>query len=99
MSGKNEEEQREKIKKIEAYFHFDCVISPYSLGEELNENYKKLGKEPSYNDYLLNDLNKLCICNAIFMCKGWEYSKGCRVEYALANALEIEILHEREFLY
>lgn len=40
--------------------------------------------------------NQLKKCNAIFMLKGWQYSKGATIEHNKAKQLGLEIFYETE---
>lgn len=47
--------------------------------------------------YGLNQcLTLLSKCNALLLCRNWQTSKGCIVEYAYAKARKIPIILERE---
>lgn len=75
------------------YPEYEWIVTPKEVAEEL-ERYYKIGyrKTPSYKDYLLNDIEKIAHCDAIFMCCLWSQSHGCQAEYAFASAIGIEIL-------
>ncbi len=53
-----------------------------------------LPAEASYNEHMLRDLEMLAECRAIFMLKGWENSKGARIEFAEAVARKKTIMFE-----
>lgn len=48
----------------------------------------------SWCDYMKQDIIKLLNCSAIYMLKGWRRSKGARLEYRIAKALEFKIIYE-----
>ncbi|MGN1239328.1 MAG: DUF4406 domain-containing protein [Paludibacteraceae bacterium] len=75
------------------YPEYERIVTPKELAEELEIYYKICyGKKPSYKDYLLNDIEKIRHCDAIFMCRLWSQSKGCQAEYAFAQAIGLDIL-------
>lgn len=66
-----------------------------SLGwEAVNPLNNGLPAEASYNEHMLRDLEMLAECRAIFMLKGWERSKGARIEFAEAVARKMTIMFE-----
>lgn len=52
------------------------------------------GKNPSYADFICADLRALADCDAILLCNGWQYSKGCRIEHFFAGMFGKIILFE-----
>lgn len=54
------------------------------------------GKNPSYVDYLCSDLQALAGCDAIMLCDGWQFSRGCRIEACVAKEFGLQIMHERQ---
>jgi hypothetical protein len=51
-------------------------------------------ENPSWEDYMKNDIAKLMKCNCIVMMKGWENSRGAPIERALAKEFGMQILDE-----
>lgn len=52
------------------------------------------GKNPDYFDHLCADLRALADCDAIYLCKGWQFSRGCRTEATFADTYGIQIMSE-----
>lgn len=46
---------------------------------------KDLSEEEKYAWYMGEDIKRLLLCDAIFMCKGWSRSIGCSIERAVAQ--------------
>lgn len=44
--------------------------------------------------YLVKSLDNMTKCDAAFFCKGWEYSRGCKLEHDIAKAYGIKIIYE-----
>ena len=62
------------------------VITPF----DVNEN----GDEDSYARKMGNDIEALLECDAIYMCEGWQHSKGCMAEFEVARVYGKEIIME-----
>lgn len=54
------------------------------------------GENPVYADYLCADLRALSGCDAIMLCDGWQFSKGCRIERTFAEEFGKQIMYERQ---
>lgn len=54
------------------------------------------GENPVYADYLCADLRALSGCDAIMLCDGWQFSKGCRIEANFAKEFGKQIMYERQ---
>ena len=62
------------------------VITPF----DVNENEDK----DSYARKMGNDIEALLECDAIFLCEGWQNSKGCMAEFEVARIYNKQILFE-----
>ena len=51
--------------------------------------------QDEYPKYMGEDIEKILECDAILMCDGWEYSKGCQLEHRAAELFDIEIIFKR----
>ena len=64
-------------------------VNPCDLNKILNP------ATTTYSDYMAVDLALLSVCDAIYMLKGWENSRGAKAENLTAQANdEIKILYE-----
>ena len=63
------------------------VITPF----DVNENEDK----DSYARKMGNDIEALLECDAIYMCEGWQNSKGCMAEFEVARVYGKEIMFEK----
>ena len=43
--------------------------------------------------WLSKSLQKLALADTIWLCEGWEYSKGCNIEFACAIQYGLGIMH------
>ena len=48
----------------------------------------------TYDEHMLRDLEMLSECSAIYMLKGWRYSRGARLEFKIAKNLGFKIIYE-----
>ena len=62
------------------------VITPF----DVNENEDK----DSYARKMGNDIEALLECDAIYMCEGWQNSKGCMAEFEVAKIYNKKIIIE-----
>lgn len=87
ISDLDERKQREKADMIKACLSRQghTVVNPFEICA---------GKNPEYIDYLVYDLRALYGCDAIYMCDGWQNSKGCNVERFFATTYGKKILYE-----
>lgn len=51
--------------------------------------------DKTWTDYMKYDIRQLLDCSAIYLLKGWRKSKGARIEYRIAKALDLVIMQER----
>ena len=62
------------------------VITPFDVCPEPDKPY-------SY--YMGKDIEALLECDAIYLCEGWQNSKGCMAEFEVARIYGKEIIFER----
>ena len=60
------------------------VVNPF----EVCNSYQLL----EYNEYIGKDITALLDCTHMVLLQGWENSKGCRIEKAVAETIDIEII-------
>lgn len=90
ISGR-EKEARQKADSIKS--------SLSRLGYEVVNPFDVYaGENPDYMDYLASDLIALSTCDRIFMCRGWQTSKGCRLEKSFAEIYGKKVLFETVML-
>ncbi len=61
------------------------VISPFEI---------YAGKNPTYTDHILANLEKLFECDAVYICNSWRESKGCRIEHKVAEEFGKVFMYE-----
>ena len=62
------------------------VVTPFDICPESDKPY-------SY--YMGKDIEALLECDAIYMCEGWQNSKGCMAEFEVARIYNKQILFEK----
>lgn len=67
-------------------------VSPLSINNQNKENIFKTKHLAA--KFLGNDIYHLLNCDYIFMGKGWENSKGCKLEYYVAILYNKKIIYE-----
>lgn len=78
---------RELAEKLKALGHepvnpFDKPEAPQGLSEK-----------EKYAYYMGEDLKRLLTCDAVFMCKGWNLSRGCCTEEFVARMYGIKVCY------
>ena len=94
ISGHDLEEVKAKTRDIRACLLWDelgiekglDIITPFDVCSEPDKPY-------SY--YKGQDIEALLECDAIFLCEGWQNSKGCMAEFEVARIYGKEIIFER----
>lgn len=68
------------------------VVNPVGIAKFVEHLYSY----PSYNDYMRNDIQHLMLCDKIYMLRGWQKSKGARLERKIAKAFGMKIIYQRK---
>ena len=102
MTGKSEEEilatRQKEIDKIHQLFDTDGVEINIIAGY-IDDATRKHFKEHVSDDinwdifWLSQSLERLAMADMIWLCDGWEYSKGCNVELECAMQYGISIVY------
>lgn len=89
ISNQDEAEVREHASKIKNTLERSGhkVVTPFDVNP---------GENPEYVDYLVCDLRALHDCDAIFLCSGWQFSRGCRIERNFAEEFLKQIMYENQ---
>ena len=45
--------------------------------------------------FLAKSLENMSLCHTVYFCKGWEKTRGCKIEHDVAIAYGLEILYEK----
>lgn len=80
------EERKVYAQKIEnALSEFFNVVNPFKNGIPDTEDWRV---------HMKKDLQDLLTCDVIFLCKDWEKSKGCKLEFDVATSAGIKVVYE-----
>jgi len=84
----------DKAEKQLAKLGYD-LLNPHKIGEELNLRFFEMGKVPTYEDYLKEDIiQMLAKCDALLVLPGWRNSKGSKLEIANALACGLDVFFD-----
>lgn len=87
ITGKEKEarEKADKVKTMLSKMGWE-VINPFEI---------YVGASASYGQHLGADVTALIDhADAIFLCKGWENSPGCRIEHFVAQEMKKKVIFE-----
>jgi hypothetical protein len=71
------------------------TLNPHKIGEEVNLRFFEIGKVPTYEDYLKEDIiQMLAKCDAVLVLRGWRNSKGSKLEIANALACGLDVFFD-----
>lgn len=87
ISGLDIHKQREHADRVKAALSRagHKPVNPF-------ENY--CGENPTYKDHLQYGIRALMDCDAIYLCSGWQFSRGCRIEACVAKEFGLQIMKE-----
>ncbi len=82
------------FEKVERNFN-DAEIRLQEQGYEVvNLLDNGLTKDHSWSEHMRTDLKLMLDCDAIYLLKGYQDSKGAMIEYDLARLLHFEIIEQ-----
>lgn len=97
MNGKTDEEimvTREKATKELEAAGYEVVNTLFT--DEWFDSGKMKSREivkiPLF--YLAKSLENMSLCNAVYFCKGWEKTRGCKIEHDTAVAYGLDVIYE-----
>lgn len=97
MAGKSDDEIR-KIRELAisvlADRGYDVVNTFFTDDWYRRENMEARGVVQIPLCFFAKSLEKMSLCHAVYFCKGWEKTRGCRLEHDVAVAYGLDILYE-----
>ena len=97
MAGKSEEEikeTREKAIKVLEEKEYEIVNTLFTDEWYSDEKMKERGVTQTPLCFLAKSLEKMSLCHVVYFCKGWEQTRGCRLEHEAAVAYGLDIIYE-----
>lgn len=97
MAGKSEEEivaTRERAIKVLESKGYEIVNTLFSDEWYSQENMKKRGVVQIPLCFLAKSLENMSLCHVAYFCKGWEKTRGCRIEHEAAKEYGLTVLYE-----
>ena len=107
MTGKSEEEilatRQKEIEKIHQSFDADGVeinIIPSYIDDATRKHFQKYTSDDINWDifWLSQSLERLAMADMIWLCEGWEHSKGCNVELECATQYGLDIVYSEHIM-
>lgn len=90
MTGKDLAEQRLRAERLAEVIKEQGhePVNPFDTPEPP----KELSESERYAYFMGEDIKRLILCDAIYLCDGWMFSKGCQAEYEIARTYGLTIL-------
>jgi hypothetical protein len=97
MAGKSEEEivstRNAAIKALEGE-GYEIVNTLFTDEWYSKEQMTARGVVQIPLCFLAKSLENMSLCHAAYFCKGWENTRGCKLEHDAAKAYGLEMLYE-----
>ena len=97
MAGKTQEEiVATRERAIEALERRDYEVVNTLFTDEWysKEKMEERGVVQIPLCFLAKSLEKMSLCHAAYFCKGWEKTRGCKIEHDAAIAYGLEVIYE-----
>lgn len=98
MAGKSEEEivdTREKAIKFISKKGYKLVNTLFTDEWYSKAQMESRGVVQIPLCFLAKSLESMSLCHAAYFCKGWENTRGCKIEHDAAVAYGLEIYYEQ----
>lgn len=99
MAGKTDEEIAETRRKAIAVLEeqgYEVVNTLFTDEWYSHENMTARGVVQIPLCFLAKSLENMSLCHTAYFCKGWENTRGCRLEHEVAKAYGVKIIYEEE---
>ena len=97
MAGKTDEEiieTRERAIKALEEQGYEVVNTLFTDEWYSNKSMKERGVVQIPLCFLAKSLENMSLCHAAYFCKGWEKTRGCRIEHEAARAYGLTVIYE-----
>ena len=97
MAGKSDEEiinTRNRAIAALTERGYEIVNTLFTDEWYSQKSMKERGVENIPLCFLAKSLENMSLCHAAYFCKGWEETRGCRIEHEAAKAYGLTIIYE-----
>lgn len=97
MAGKTDEEiieTRERAIKVLHEKGYEVVNTLFTDEWYSEESMRERGVANRPLCFLAKYLENMSLCHVAYFCKGWEKTRGCKLEHEAAKAYGLEIIYE-----
>lgn len=98
MAGKTEEEikeTRERAIQVLREKGYEIVNTLFTDEWYSKESMEERGVVQIPLCFLAKSLGSMSLCHAVYFCKGWENTRGCRIEHDAAVAYGLDVIYEK----
>lgn len=99
MAGKTEDEivaTRDRAIKALEDRGYEVVNTLFTDEWYSKENMEERGVVQIPLCFLAKSLENMSLCHAAYFCKGWEKTRGCKIEHDAAVAYGLEVIYEEQ---
>lgn len=99
MAGKTEDEivaTRDRAIKVLEDRGYEVVNTLFTDEWYSKENMEERGVVQIPLCFLAKSLENMSLCHAAYFCKGWEKTRGCKIEHDAAVAYGLEVIYEEQ---
>ena len=97
MAGKTDEEivaTREAAIKVLKEKGYEIVNTLFTADWYKKEQMESRGVVQIPLCFLAKSLENMSLCHIVYFCKGWDKTRGCKIEHEAAVAYGVDILYE-----
>ncbi len=97
MARKTEQEikqTREKAIRVLKSKGYEIINTLFTDEWYSSEKMKERGVVQIPLCFLAKSLENMSLCHAVYFCKGWEKTRGCKIEHDTAVAYGLKIIYE-----
>lgn len=98
MAGKTNEEIIEARDRAVAFLKengYEVVNTPFTDEWYSQESMMDRGVVQIPLCFLAKSLENMSLCHTVYFCRGWEATRGCRLEHEAAKAYGLAIIYEQ----
>ena len=98
MAGKTEEEIKETRKRAIQVLRekgYEIVNTLFTDEWYSKESMEERGVVQIPLCFLAKSLESMSLCHAVYFCKGWENTRGCRIEHDAAVVYGLDVIYEK----